>query len=478
MAHSQKPNILFVFSDQQRWDSLGCYGQKLPVTPHLDQLASEGVRFQHAFSNQPLCTPARSCIQSGKYATETGCWMLDIALPLDEKTIAHYLTEEGYDTAYIGKWHLASTNARYADPGKRPGQQEAVMYMDKPVPAERRGGYDYWLAADVMEFTSHGYDGYLYDSENRKVEFPAGRYRVDAQTDFAIDYLRTRADAKGSDKEKKPFFLFLSYIEPHWQNDTSRHESPHEMAELFRQYEEPGDLVGTPDEASWLTDGWRKEYAHYLACCHSLDQGIGRIRQELKELGLADNTIIVYTSDHGCHFGTRNRGGKDTCHDASIRIPMLIAGPGFEGGRVVSEQVSLIDLPPTLLTAAGASVPSDMKGKPLQQLAQGESEGWLDEVFYQLSPLVIGRGIRTPRWKYAVRAPGKQGWDEPTSDVYVEDFLYDLEKDPHERVNLVLDPQFEEIRAQLAERLNKRMELAGEPAPVIMPAHSAEESEV
>jgi arylsulfatase A-like enzyme len=104
-----KPNIIFFFSDQQRWDTLGCYGQKLPLTPNLDRMAAEGVRFEFAFTCQPVCGPARSCLQTGKYATQTGCFRNNIGLPTDEKTIAHWLSDGGYEVGYLGKWHLAST---------------------------------------------------------------------------------------------------------------------------------------------------------------------------------------------------------------------------------------------------------------------------------------------------------------------------------------------------------------------------------
>ncbi|BFT70738.1 sulfatase-like hydrolase/transferase [Paenibacillus sp. P36] len=457
----RQPNIIFILSDQQRWDSMGCYGQELNVTPNLDKISEKGVRFENAFTNQPLCTPARACLQTGKYATETGCYTLDIALPFDERTLAHNMSDAGYEVGYIGKWHLSSTNESYAAPTNRPGQQEPFECGTSPIPPERRGGYkDYWLGADHLEETSNGYGGYMYDANMKKVFFPEGMYRVDAQTDFALDYLRTRT-------MEKPFFLFLSYIEPHWQNDQSTHDAPIGMEENFQDYVEPGDLVGTKDEASWLKDGWRKEYPRYLACVHSLDQNIGRIEEELNRLGMAEHTILIFTSDHGCHFGTRNKGAKDTCHDASIRIPLIAHGPGFTGGRVIKELVSLIDLPPTIMQAGGATLPLDIKGLPLQLLIEGNADQWPDDVFFQISPGIIGRGIRTDHWKYAVKAPNRDGWNAAASEIYEEDFLYDLASDPHERHNLVDDPAYLELRAEMAFRLKKRMVHAGEHEPII-----------
>ncbi|MCF7838834.1 MAG: sulfatase-like hydrolase/transferase [Candidatus Marinimicrobia bacterium] len=442
---SALPNIVFLFSDQQRWDTCGCYGQPLDITPNLDRIAAEGVRCEHAFTCQPVCGPARACLQTGKYATEVGCHINHRRLPANEQTLAHRLGAAGYDTAYIGKWHLASC-------GPKDGPDD---FRTRPVPPDRRGGYDHWLAADVLEFTSHAYDGHLFDGDGNRREFPAGRYRVDVLTDWALEYLRARDG-------RKPFFLFVSYIEPHYQNDHRRHEGPHGARERYADFTAPGDLVDTGGD-------WRTEYPDYLGCVNSLDHNVGRVAAALEELGWAENTLLVYTSDHGSHFKTRNSEYKRSCHEGSIRIPLILRGPGFQGGQTPRELVSLIDLPPTLLRAAGVSPPSEMRGRALQELLEGAGPPWPAEVFVQISESQCGRAIRTARWKYSVRAPDKTGHD-PASDVYLDDFLYDLDADPHERHNLVCDPACADIRRELAERLKQRMQAAGEAIPEIRPA--------
>ena len=449
MASDTSPNILFVFSDQQRWDTLGCYGQRLDTTPNLDRMAAEGVRFDNAFTCQPVCGPARASLQTGKYATETGNFRNAIALPPEEKTIAHWLSGAGYETGYIGKWHLASTY----DMGDADED-----YLAAPVPPHRRGGYaDYWLAADILEYTSHSYDGHMFDADMRKVEFPKNRYRVDCLTDFAVEYLRTR-------RGDRPFFLFLSFIEPHHQNDHDCYEGPKGSKERFKDFEVPGDLAGVEGD-------WREMYPDYLGCVNALDTAVGRLRGELEVLGLADNTLVVYTSDHGSHFCTRNSEYKRACHDGCVRVPMIAHGPGFRGGHVAGELVSLIDLPPTLLAAAGIATPPEMQGHPLQPLVEGTAVDWPQEVFIQISESHIGRAIRTRKWKYSVRAPGEVRWHETSSsDVYIEDFLYDLEADPHEQCNLVKDAAHANVRAELAATLKRHMREAGESEPVIEPA--------
>lgn len=442
---AKKPNILFLFSDQQRWDTLGCYGQPLDVTPNLDRMAAQGVRFANAFTCQPVCGPARASLQTGRYAEEIGCFTNGRRLPAGEKTIAHHLAAAGYDVGYIGKWHLASDRG------------EKDRFGTRAIPPERRGGYrDFWLASDVLEFTSHSYDGHMFNAEMQRVEFPQGRYRVDCLTDFAVDYLRKR-------KSDRPFFLFVSYIEPHFQNDHKQFEGPHGSKERWKNYVAPADLVGHEGD-------WKESYPDYLGCCNSLDSAVGRLRSEIEKLGVADNTLVFYTSDHGCHFRTRNGEYKRSCHDSSIRIPMVACGPGFSGGKVVRELASLIDLPPTLLAAAGATPPAAMRGKPLQRVLSGQTSDWPSEVFVQISESQVGRAIRTRRWKYSVQAPEKHGGTDPGSDVYVEDFLYDLSKDPHEQTNLVRDPALKATRRALAAILKRRMVEAGEAVPEILPA--------
>ncbi|MBO4407185.1 MAG: sulfatase-like hydrolase/transferase, partial [Clostridia bacterium] len=405
-----RPNIVFYFSDQQRWDTLGCYGQKLPVTPRLDEIAREGVIFENAFTCQPVCGPARACLQSGKWATETGCFRNAVPLPTDIKTLADYLNEAGYDTAYVGKWHLASGDG-----------EGAPHYETKAVPPERRGGWkDYWMASDVLEFTSHGYNGFVFDGEGNKREFVG--YRADAINNFAIDYLHRRSS-------DRPFVLFISQIEPHHQNDHGVFEGPDGSKERFRDFEVPGDLVGTGGD-------WRENFPDYLGQCHALDENVGRLRDTLKEIGVWDDTVFFYASDHGSHFKTRNGEYKRSPHDGCAHVPLIVRGPGFTGGRRIPELVSLMDIPTTLLDIAGIEKPRDFAGDSLKKLAAGEAFPWREDVFMQISESEVGRAVRTKDFLYSVRADG-DGWNDEFADVYYEEYLYDLRSDPYEKSNLV-----------------------------------------
>jgi len=445
---AKRPNVIFYFVDQQRHDTCGCYGQPLDVTPHLDRLAREGTCFDNAFTCQPVCGPARACLQSGVYATQTGCYRNAIHLPVDIPTLAKSFSNGGYDTAYIGKWHLATTRPTYTT--LDPSMPE---YETKPIPREYMGGYDTWMAADVLEFTSHGYNGYVFDEKKCRHDFIG--YRADAINNYAIDYIH-RHDPE------KPFFLFISQIEPHHQNDHHHYEGPDGSKKRFRDFVPPADLPpGRGD--------WEQEYPDYLGQIHALDENVGRLRDTLEEMGLWENTVILYTSDHGSHFCTRNGEYKRSCHDASTHIPLIAAGGPFQGRGHVKEMVSLMDIPRTLLDAASILPPEEFQGQSLLDLFLPDAVWQAEEVFMQISESQVGRAIRTPRYTYSVRAEA-DGWTDACSDTYYEEFLYDNQSDPAQQHNLSADPQYASLRVQLAERLIQRMIAAGEKKPVILPA--------
>lgn len=449
----KRPNIIFYFSDQQRWDTLGCYGQILNVTPNLDRLAKEGVLFENAFTCQPVCGPARACLQSGKYATQIGCHRNALALPQNIKTLADYFHDAGYDTAYVGKWHLASNRDSYTAP------VDEENFETRAIPEERRGGYcDYWMASDVLEATSHGYDGYVFDKNGKKQEFIG--YRADAINNYAIHYLQEY-------KQEKPFFLFVSQIEPHHQNDHNRFEGPDGSKEKFKNFVPPQDMVkGIGD--------WEASYPDYLGQCHSLDENVGRLIETLKERKLWDNTILFYTSDHGCHFCTRNQEYKRSCHESSIHIPLLAVGGTFKGGKKIQNLVSLIDLPTTLLDCAGIEKPDDFQGRSLKELVEGTAQVWDDCVYIQISESEVGRAIRTSRWKYGVVAE-KDPWKCSDADLYYEKYLYDLKEDPWEKENLIKNADYEEVKKALRIKLKECMAKAEEKVPEIKGWHEERE---
>ncbi len=431
-------NIIFYFTDQQRWDTCGCFGQPLDITPNLDQLAREGVKFDNAFSPQPVCGPCRALFQTGKWPTETGCFRNNIMLPAGVKTLGSYIEEAGYETAYIGKWHLASDGELEKPP--------TIDHTITAIPRELRGGYTgFWRTADVLEFTSHGYDGFVFDENDRRIDFKG--YRADCINDMALEFF-DQYDGK------KPFFMTISQIEPHHQNDRKHYEGPEGSKERFKDFVLPEDLKA-------LGGNGLEEYPDYLGQCASLDENLGRLVAKLKEKGLYENTVIIFASDHGSHFLTRNRDShlngyddyKRSCHDAALHVPLVIAGGPFKGGVAVEELVSTASLPKTILALAGVDVGDAMIGENLLDVVEKKDDNRPNEVFAQISESRVGRCIRTARYTYSVYAPGINGGETAAADVYADDFLYDMEKDPHQLNNVVADPAYVQVKEELRERL-------------------------
>lgn len=431
----RSPNVIVFLTDQQRWDTCGAHGNPLGLTPNYDRLARAGTHAALAFTCQPVCGPARSCLQTGLYATKSGCYRNGIPLPVSARTLAHHFRAGGYTTGYIGKWHLA--------PDDRAG----------PVATERRGGYEHWLASNLLEMTSDAYDCVVYDSDEREVRLPG--YRVDALTDAAIRFVDEKT------RGEKPFYLFLSHLEPHHQNHRDDYPAPTGYAEA---------LAGAgwmPPDLQQLGGNAAQSLPGYLGMVKRLDEALGRLLDALQSSGQLDNTVICFTSDHGCHFRTRNAEYKRSGHEASIRIPMVFHGPGFMGGGTRRELVSLLDVPPTLLAAAGLPVPPEMQGRPVTDLVKGDTENWPGEIFLQVSETEVGRVIRTQRWKYGVSASGLNGEAHASADRYVECFLYDLQADPWELTNLIESEAHAPVAARVRERLLARMAAAGEAVPEI-----------
>lgn len=434
------PNILFVFSDQQRWDSVGAYGNPMDVTPNLDRLAADGARFDRAITSQPVCGPARACLQTGQYATTHGAYRNvpavdgDIELHDNQHTLAWELRRQGYDTGYVGKWHLSGVRT-------------------DPVPKEERAGYEYWRAADALEFTSRPYEGIVYDEDGDPVELEG--YRVDALTEMARSFIQRDRD--------DPFFLCLSYLEPHQQNDMDSFIAPDGYAQQFENPYVPPDLRNRPGE-------WYSELPDYYGAIKRIDECVGRLLDELERQDILDETLVVFTSDHGCHFGVHHGEHKRTCHDASVRVPLVMAGPGVGDRSVVEEPVSLVDLPPTLLDIAGVDVPDTMEGTSVRPLTHSRQSDWKDSVYIQLiSGAELGRAIRTERWTYSVTAPDSDGLHEHESDTYVERYLYDLDADPYQRENLAGREAYRDVADDLRERLRARAQEIEGTKPTINP---------
>jgi arylsulfatase A-like enzyme len=455
-GHPQRPNVIIIHSDQLRWDAVGAYGlNPMGLTPNIDAMAKRGTLFAQNISNQPVCAPSRACLWTGQYSCQHGVWKNGIGIARDAATIATALRQEGYTANYIGKWHLA----------------EHTM---GPVPAEYRGGFlDLWQASNVLEFTTHPYEGDLYDGDGKPIHY-ADTYRIDFMTQLAVDFLNKRG--------KEPFLLAVSYIEPHYQNDMISAIAPKGYAARYANPFVPEDLRFFPGD-------WPNQLPEYYGCVAKIDEAVGTILATLKKLGLDENTIVVFTSDHGCHFRTRNTEYKRSAHESSIHVPLIIQGPKFNRSRVVQELVGIVDITPTILDAVGVAVPTRMQGKSALCLVDGNAEGWRNEVFIQTAEWMVGRALRTERWTYVVGAAKQQaqkpgnpaerytqhaphnlsGGSTPAafSHQYAEYQLYDLYSDPHQLVNLAGRDGTIEISESLRQRLLSHMKEVGDKAAEI-----------
>lgn len=444
----RKPNIVLYISDQFRWDMVSAYGlNPLGLTPNLDAIARRGTLFRSHITNQPVCAPSRAGLFTGQYQNKHGVWRNGFGLAPDAITLATELRKVGYTANYIGKWHLAPR-----EPGK-----EANKDRGRVAPDERGGFLDFWEGSNELEWTSHPYEGEIYDGAGKAIPF-SGVYRADFITQRAKQFLNS---------VHEPFLLVISQLEVHQQNDCNCFVAPKEYAGKYANPFVPGDLRDLPGD-------WQKQLPDYCGAVKSIDDSVGEIRKTLAERNLEDDTIFVFLSDHGCHFRTRNAEYKRSPHESSIHVPLVIQGPGFDRALEISELTCQIDITPSLLSAAGIQVPASMQGQSFLPLLDRNVKDWRNEVYVQISEVGTGRALRTPEWTYGVMAPGSMRNASAASDHYREEYLYNLRADPHQLINLAGrhdNPELvhgvgappQQAAAELRDRLLARMVEAGEP---------------
>jgi arylsulfatase A-like enzyme len=423
-ASLPQPNILFILADQWRAQATGYAGDPnlQGKTPNLDALAKEGINFTHAVSGMPVCTPYRASLLTGQYAQTHGLFLNDIQLPDEALTIAEVYKAAGYDTGYIGKWHLDGHGRRL------------------PIPEERHQGFDYWKVLEC----SHDYNNsYYYTNDDPKIQ-NWGEYDAFAQARDAQQYMRAHA---GGDK---PFALFLSWGPPHNPYQTA----PPEFQALF----DADKIQLRPN----VTDPkYKEQLAGYYAHIAALDKSMGDLLGTLDELGIADDTIVVFTSDHGDMIGSQGQVRKQRPWDESIRVPFLLRYPRAHGarGQKIPMPLNSPDIMPTLLGLGGIKIPRSVEGRNFAPIIRGESEA-RDEgtLIACLAPFgeflrVNGgreyRGIRTQRYTYVKNLEGP--W-----------LLFDNETDPYQMNNLVDKPEHGKLQARLEDELKQLLDARGD----------------
>ncbi|NLM76886.1 MAG: sulfatase [Ruminococcaceae bacterium] len=421
----KQSNLLFVFSDQHRWCDMGIYGNSQVQTPNFDRFARQGVVFDHCISPSPLCVPARGSLLTGLYPLRHGALTNDLPIRQDIPSIAHVLRDNRYKTGYIGKWHLAG------------------VPRDQFIPqGQGRLGFESWKVCNC----SHNYQqAYYYDENNQRIEIEG--YEPMAQTDLAIDFIK--------ENQAQNWGLFLSWGPPH----NPYHELPERYVDRYRDLD-PALRQNVPEviRATQTTQLNRQDIKHnlrgYYAHITALDEQFGRLLQTLEQTGQLEDTLIIYTSDHGDMLGSQGFTNKQLPYEESIRVPLLAYKSGLTNSMRCQQQISLVDLPVSLLDLLGLSFSSQVDGLNLSRLfterdAAGREACYIVELVPCHQAMQRGgsewRAIRTDRYTLA-RTAKDEGF-----------VLYDHVNDPEQLENLVDDPACQFLKKQLLERLDQEI---------------------
>ena len=414
------PNVLFVFADQWRAQALGYAGDPNVQTPAIDRLAAQSVNFRRAVSACPVCSPARASYLTGQRPLTHGVFINDVHLEHRVPSIAEAFAAGGYDTAYIGKWHVN-------------GRGRSAY-----IPPQDRQGFTYWK---VLECTHDYNHSRYYDHDDPTPRFWPG-YDASAQTRDACQYIRQHSP-------NKPFFLMLSWGPPHEPYDTA--------PPPYRARYAPERIQLRPNVPQAMADAARRMLAGYYAHCSALDDCLAQILQTLEEQHLAQDTLVLFTSDHGDMLGSQGHQKKQRPWEESIRVPFLLRYPARFGhqGRSVEAPIDAPDVMPTLLGLAGLPVPATVEGCDFTGYLEGGSDPTGGAVvlscphpFGQFTRADHGgveyRGLRTGRHTYVRTRTGP--W-----------LLYDNLEDPYQLHNLVHHPEHQPLGQKLDEELSRRL---------------------
>lgn len=459
---TREPNVILITTDQQRYDTVGAYGSVVR-TPVADQMAEEGCLFEYAFCNNPVCMPSRACMQTGRYTHQHGLRYMDSAihttpgLPPWEVTFMERLQNADYRTGAFGKIHMAphkGFDVMHVTNGQ--GARWTTPYGAGAPFGPHQLGDDY---AAWLEKKRPGAYGEIYE-QRQSEEYRRNKSAVTSVLAFDeyVDYWATENTINFIEQEKdRPFFAWYSLCNPHGPVDApapySTMYDPDEIV-LSDKYTKRPEGSRAPEP-----DVMRRWIAHYYGLCTMIDDLVGMVIAKLKELDLYDNTLILFTSDHGEMMGDFGKFGKGNFLEQVIRMPLIVKPPAGEEGiqSKVSDLVELIDLAPTILDYAGVRIPSTIQGSSLRPVMTGEANGKEQILCEQTTNKQDSHGkcIRTERYKYARWSP--QGREE----------LYDLHEDPDEWVNLAGDERYASILSEMRARLIDH--LSTTERPIVVP---------
>lgn len=412
----KQPNVVYILTDQWRADALGYTGDENVKTPKLDAFAKEAYNFVNTVSVCPICTPYRASLLTGRYPTSTGMFLNDAYLPAEELCLAEIFKQNGYNTAYIGKWHLDGHGR--------------LNY----TPQERRQGFDYWMGLEC----SHDYNKMpYYDNASPEMKIWEG-YSPFAVSKASQNYI-------GSQKESdNPFFLFVALAAPHFPHNSA----PEEYKALYPREK----LKLNPNVPEAIHEKIKNELMGYYAHCTATDKAIGELLNKLNELDMMDNTIVVFTSDHGEMMGAQGIKAtqKQVPFIESVNVPFLIHTPEMTGqGKKIETPITTPDISSTLLSLAGIAIPDVFEGRDFSDILHGEKQNVDQAALYMcVSPFARVqekfkkeyRAIKTKQYTYVKDIDGV--W-----------LLFNDLEDPCQMNNLAGDPAYAEIQRKLDEQL-------------------------
>jgi arylsulfatase A-like enzyme len=416
----RKPNVVFVFADQWRAQATGFAGDQNVITPNLDKLATRSIVFTTAVSTTPVCCPYRASLLTGQYPLTHGIFMNDAPLDPKSNTMGKIYKAAGYNTAYIGKWHVDGHG------------------RSNYIPPERRQGFDYWKALEC----THNYNNSLYFANDDTVASKWKGYDAYEQTLDAQSYI------KGHAQQEKPFLLVLSWGTPHEPYNTA--------PENYRKKYENRDIQMRPNVPDQFKEKALKDLKGYYAHINALDDYLAMLLKTIDENGIANNTIFVFTSDHGDMLYSQGMEKKQRPFDESIRVPFLLRYPEIQNGKgkTIEAPFNTPDILPTLLGLCKIQIPSSIEGKDLSTYLEGKKElKDNNALIVSISPFgqwlrkdggAEYRGIRTKRYTYVRKLTGP--W-----------LLFDNLSDPYQQNNLIGNPKFSKLEASLEKALKQRL---------------------
>jgi len=422
----QRPNILFVFSDQHRKHSLACYGNDQVISPNFDRFANDGLKFNNCIANSPVCVPMRGSILTSMFAWNHRAISNDLPINQDVRSIVDVLNENSYNTGYIGKWHLGG------------------VPRDKAIPSAERLGFKEWKVANC----NHAYDkGYYFDENDIRHEM--NEFESIEQTDMAIDFIQRNS------KNESPWGLFLSWGPPH----APFNAVPQKYLDMYdpekiklRENVPPDNILLSKKRPTLNAEDIRKQYHGYYALITLLDEQFGRLLAELDKLGISEDTIIVYTSDHGDMLGSNAMCKKQLPHEESIAVPLLISWEGKTFVGTSNELISLTDLAVSLTNLSGIAWDKETDGDNLSKLFTDPNfQGPEERIIYDLIPCHQAAdrggkewvGLRTCDMTFTRDATGS------------DNFLFTNSADPLQMDNLCSNEKYTQKKEQLSSRLDE-----------------------